>query len=213
MTRSLIPEVMDNPDVPEAALRTFHRGLDRIHGFMGNADRLIRHLRRGALPVRSVLDIGCGHGGLLAKIRRVLGVQVTGIDLRAPANDSHGVPILQADATRDLLPRADAAVAVYLVHHLSEEEIEDLVRNVGRSCKRFIILDLVRHPLPLVLFTLFICPFVHRGVAVDGRQSIRRAYSPNELRLIVERALAGTCARFEHHVSKIHAGQIVDINY
>jgi hypothetical protein len=37
----------------------------------------------------------------------------------------------------------------------------DLIRNVGRSCRRFILLDLVvRHPLPLALFRLV--PFVYQ---------------------------------------------------
>ena len=67
-----------------------------------------------------------------------------------------------------------------LAHHLTPEQNIALIRNVGRSCRRFIIHDLIRHPLPLVLFTLFICPLIGREAAVDGRQSIRRAFTPDE---------------------------------
>src|SRR2546423_3024121 len=106
MKRSLTPERMDDPNVPESTMRTFHRDLDRVHALMGNANTIIRQLQSGSRPVCSVLDIGCGHGGLLAKIRDRLGVDVTGIDLRAPKSDPYGVPIVEADATRDPLPKA-----------------------------------------------------------------------------------------------------------
>jgi len=48
-----------------------------------------------------------------------------------------------------------------------------LIRNVGRSCRRFILLDLVRHRLPLALFRLFVAPLASPIVAIDGRISIR----------------------------------------
>ena len=192
-------------------MRTFHRDLNIVNTLMGNMRLLVERLRRH--PPASVLDIGCGDGALLHEIQRQLGIAVTGVDLRAPANDAYGVPIVAADATRDPLPPADAAVSLLVIHHLSEDQIIALIRNVGLSCNRFVCLDLVRHPLPIVLFTAFICPFIHRPAALDGRQSIRRAFKPAELRTLAERALAGTGATFEHWVSPIHARQILDITY
>src|SRR2546423_991701 len=136
MKRSLTPERMDDPDVPESTMRTFHRDLDRVHALMGNAKTIIRQLQRGGRPVRSVLDIGCGHGGLLAKIRDSLGVAVTGIDLRAPKRDPYGVSIVEADASCYPPPKDEAGVSVYVMLNLADKEIVGLIRSVGRLCGR-----------------------------------------------------------------------------
>lgn len=211
MVRSLTPEIMDGPDVSESMMRTFHRDLKLINTLLGNMSAIVDRLKRD--PPRSVLDIGCGGGALLDRIRKDLGATVTGVDLRVPASDPYGISIVAADAARDPLPQADAAVSLLVLHHLSETQVLDVIRNVGRSCRRFVCLDLVRHPLPIVLYTAFVCPFVSRETALDGRQSIRRAFTPAELRSLTERALEGTTATFEHWVSSVNARQIVDITY
>jgi hypothetical protein len=88
-----------------------------------------------------------------------------------------------------------------------------VIRNVGRSCRRFIILDLVRHPLPLGLFRPGIAPLVGRINAEDGRRSIQRSYTPTEFRRIAESALAGTRGTFRHSVAPFYIRQIIDISY
>jgi len=135
-----------------------------------------------------------------------------GFDLR-PAPTSAPVRILTGDATVDPLPRADVALAVCLVHHLGEEEIIALVRNVARSSGRLIVLDLVRHPLPLALFRVFAPAFLHRMNVADGLTSIRRAYTPRELARIVERALHGTRARMVQSVAPGYTRQVLDIRW
>jgi hypothetical protein len=117
--------------------------------------------------------------------------------------------VIAADALAGPLPEADVAVTTLMAHHLTPEQNVALIRNVSRSCRRFIIHDLIRHPLPLVLFTLFICPLIGREAAVDGRQSIRRAYTPDEFRQLV----AGTGATFTMDVSPFRSRQIVDIRF
>jgi hypothetical protein len=88
-----------------------------------------------------------------------------------------------------------------------------MIRNVGRSCRRFIILDIVRSAVPLTLFRIFIAPFVSRITAADGQTSIRRAYTPDELHALVKDALAGTSANFRHTVAPFGVRQAVDISY
>lgn len=134
-----------------------------------------------------------------------------GVDLREQPDSP--VPVLQADATCAEIPHADAAFSTLTLHHLTETQAIDLIRNVGRSCRRFIILDLVRHPMPLVLFSMFIGPLLSKGAAADGRLSIRRAYTANEMRDLVVKALAGTGACFKQWVSPYWARQIVEIDY
>ena len=48
---------------------------------------------------------------------------------------------------------------------------------------------------------------------LDGRQSIRRAYTPEEFRALIARAVAGTGAKFRHTVAPLWIRQMADIRY
>ena len=209
--RSLEPELMDSDAIPDVDRAMFHRDLAFVHRVLGSMKTIVGRLR--TQPVRSVIDIGCGDGATLAKIRDSVGAEVTGIDLRPPEEDVYGVPILRRDATCDDLPRADVAISLLTLHHLTDEQVVSVIRNTARSCRRFICLDLVRHPLPFTLFSLFVGPMLHHVAAADGRQSIRRAFKPAELRALVTGALEGTGATFEQEVSPYYSRQVIDIRF
>jgi SAM-dependent methyltransferase len=206
------PEITDDPALPDDVLDGVHRDLTRIHRWLGNTGAIIAALRRDPAPVRRVLDIGCGHGGVLVAIRRALGADVIGVDLRTRADDSP-IPVIRADALRSPLPESDVAISLCLAHHLSEPDVGELILNASRSCRRFILLDLVRHSLPLFLFRAAVAPFVGRVTSLDGVHSIRRAYTPKELGVIVRHALRGTTARFRHTVAPFYVRQMVDITF
>ena len=212
MQRSLEPEIMDAGDLPEAVRATCHRDLKRVNALLGHWEKITRLVCRGG-PVRRVLDIGCGDGALLDHLRRKLGVEVVGVELVAPQDATYDVPIVIADATRDALPPADVAISVLTLHHMTEDGIVRMLRNTGQACRRLIVLDLVRHPLPLVLFSLFVAPLLHREAAADGRQSVRRAFTPEELAGLVTKALQGTGATWRHTVSPYRANQVIEIDY
>ena len=213
MNRSLNPEIIDNPDLPEETLTLVYKDLIRTHRFLGNIRALLSELARHTQPLRRVLDIGCGHGELLLEIQRKLRVDTVGVELRVPRTFGLDIRIVQADAVRDPLPACDVALAVCVVHHLTDDSVVELIRNVGRSCNRFVILDLVRHPLPLVLFRCFVAPFVHWINATDGVSSIRRSFTPRELESLVNRALQGSAGTFRQSVGWFYTRQIVDISY
>lgn len=213
MQRSLVPEIMDDPHVPQETWERFHCQLGSLHRLLGNERAILDALRSHPRPIGRVLDIGCGDGELLHTIRHALGVDVLGVDLRAPQRNKFDVPILEADATRDRLPQADVAVCVTVFHHLAEAEIAALICNASRSVHRLIVLDLVRHWLPLALFSTLVAPLFMRIVAADGRLSIRRAYTPAELRDIIQRALCGSRASLLHHVTPLRSRQMIDITW
>jgi SAM-dependent methyltransferase len=203
MQRSQVPEIMDDPNCPEDVLQTGHRGLQRIHRLLGNTRFLIRALASDPHHVRRVMDIGCGRGGLLAQIRRRLPVETIGVDLRP----SPGV--LRLNAVHDPLPEADVALAVYMLHHLDEADVVKLIRNVRRSCRRFIILETVRHPAPLWLYRIFIAPVVPKVNAVDGARSVERGFTVRELNGLVRQAADGD--PFRHSVGPLYTRQVVDM--
>jgi SAM-dependent methyltransferase len=209
MQRSFDSEILDGAGLPPDVVARAHRALRLTHTLLGNRAAIFRALRADGPPARRVLDVGCGHGGLLAEIRTRLSVEVIGADLHPPADPP--VPIVRADVTSDPLPEADVAISVCLVHHLTDEQFLRLIRNVGRSCRRFIILDLVRSRLPLALFRMAAPLVLPRLNVLDGALSIRRAYTAEEFRSTVGRALGG--APFRHAVAPFFIRQIADITY
>ena len=209
MQRSFDAEILDGEGLPAEVVARAHRGLRLTHALLGNRAAILRALRRDGPPIRRLLDVGCGHGGMLADIRERLAIDVIGADLKPPATAL--VPIVRADVTRDPLPEADVAISVCLAHHLTDDQVVDLIRNVGKSCRRFVILDLVRSRIPLALFRVA-APLVLPPVNVaDGATSIRRAFTPAEFRALVGRALHG--APFRHTVAPFYIRQIADITY
>jgi hypothetical protein len=192
----------------------------RLHGWLGNRALILRRLRqaghrRGAR--QRVLDIGGARGALLGEIQSKLGYEVVGIDLRPPPGDS-AIEIHVGNAVLDPLPPANVAVAIMVVHHLSPTQVVALIENVGRSCDRLILLDLVRHPVPLALFRIFVAPWLGRINASDGATSIRRAYTVEELRELVDQAVRGSglgsgrpIAKVRHTVAPLWMRQVVEI--
>jgi SAM-dependent methyltransferase len=213
MERKNEPEILDADGVPDELVKRAYRDIARVHYFLGDTAFVIRAIRRDPLPVRRILDVGCATGAVLEGMRRQLGVEALGVDLNPRRLISASIPILQADAVRDTLPCADVAFSMHLGHHLEDGDLVNLIRNVGRFCRRFILLDLVRHPLPLALFRLFVTPFVCPIVVEDGQRSIRRSYTPSELSDIATSALAGSGGAFRQSVAPLYARQVIDISY
>ncbi len=213
MQQSSETEILDAPDVPDHLVDRAYRDLTRIHRFLGDTRAIVAAIRRDPLPVRRVLDIGCARGGVLLQIQQLLAVDVIGVDRNPSPTVNTPFPILRVDAIQDRLPTADVAFSMLVAHHLAQGEVAALIRNVGRSCRRFILLDLVRHPLPLALFRLFVAPFVSPITCTDGCASIRRAYTAAELSQIARGALEGSRARIRHSVAPFYVRQILDITY
>ena len=204
---------MERTGLPEQLVRRAYSDMAAIHRWLGDIRFLMRAICADALPVRRILDIGCGSGMVAAEIGRRLSVETVGVDLRPQRAAQPNVRIFRADAVRDGLPHADVAFAMNLGHHLNEADLAQLIVNVGRSCRRFILIDLVRHRLPLTLFRCFVRPFVGEIAREDGQRSIRRAYTPRELRALTASALAGTGASFRLSVAPLYTRQAVDIRY
>jgi SAM-dependent methyltransferase len=213
MKRTFEPEILDGPDVPDELAARAYGHLTRIHRYLRDTAFIVKAIRHDPLPVRRIMDIGCATGGVLQEIQRELGVDAVGVDVAPRAPRNIRFPIVKADAVRDALPQVDLAFSMYLGHHLSDRDVIGLIRNVGRFSRRFILLDLVRHSLPLALFRVFVAPFVSPIVVADGQASIRRSYTRRELRDLTAEALAGSAASFRHSVAPLYCRQVIDISY
>ncbi len=213
MERTAEREILDQPGVPDALADQAYHQLARIHRYLGDTAVILNAIRRDPLPVRRIMDIGCATGGVLREIGQKLGVETVGVDVAPRGGRDGRVRIVRADAVRDPLPKSDLAFSMYLGHHLSEQDVVALIRNVGRFTRRFLLLDLVRHPLPLALFRTFVAPFVCPVVVADGDLSIRRSYTRKEMGALAVQALAGSSSRFRHSVAPLYMRQVIDISY
>ena len=213
MDRIIDLEILERPGVPDELISRAYNQLTWIHRLLGDTAAVVAALENDPLPVRRILDIGCAEGGVLQQIRKKLAVDVIGVDIRRPAGLDLPFPIWVADAVHEPLPEADVAFSMYVGHHLSDEEITKLIRNVGRFCRRFILLDLIRHPLPLCLFRVFVAPLVCPIVTADGATSIRRSYTGLELKQLVAKALDGSAGTYRYSVGPLYMRQIIDIDY
>lgn len=213
MLRKDEPEMLDDTSLPEDLVNRAYRDMASIHRWLGDVRFMVRAIRADSLPVRRILDVGCGTGLVLQRVGRALNAEVVGADIRHGLRRAAPVPIMQVDACRDPLPAVDVAFCMYVCHHLGPEDLSRMIRNVGRYCRRFILLDLVRHSLPLALFRLFVAPLVCQIDAQDGQRSIRRSYTPGELREITAGAVEGSPASFRVSVAPGWIRQVVDISY
>jgi SAM-dependent methyltransferase len=217
MPRSLESELLDAEGVSPQAIAESYRELQGVNRWLGNTGLVLRLIRSEMRRrrVNRVLDIGCGQGALLIEIRDKLGVQVVGVDMR-PAPLNSPVLILTGNAVSDSLPHAEVAVCLLMAHHLGPAEVAEMICNVSRTCRRFILLDLVRHPVPLALFQIFVGPFLCAINRADGQTSVRRAYTSREMKSIVEEALARSrrpVLRLRHTVAPFWIRQVVDITW
>ena len=212
---------MDAPDCDRRALREALEALAQVNRLLGGERlvgrallALLRNLRPG--PLR-ILDVGCGGGdvtaGLVPRLAErgwspsfVLGDlhQIT-LEIardRIPARSPAGVEtgFVRLDGSR--LPFADRSFDVALssttLHHLEREEAVSFLSELSRISRLGWIVTDLRRSRALLLATRLLAGTVWRRRAfprVDGPISARRAFTPGEVRELLERA--GAPARVE----------------
>lgn len=170
------------------------------------------------LAAFSLLDVACGHGDMLRRIRRWAGrkgiaARLEGIDLnpwsaraaRAATPEAAAINYRTGDVFAFDPPGAefDFIISSQFAHHLSDEQVVAFMHWMDTHAHRgWFIGDLHRHWFPYYGFGLlaWIARW-HPFVLSDGRISIARAFVPDDWqRLVREAGLAADAVSIQWHL-------------
>lgn len=198
--RATEEELMDRPDCDE---RRLVRTLDQFHDINRLFSRVRGLLKRTVLadmvPGRDyrLLDLGAGACDIPVWLlgeagRRGLSLAVTAVDAdprvvryaRKRYGDVGGLGIVEADALDlDALAPFDYLFANHFLHHLPAAAIQKLLADARRLAGRgFVISDLRRSPWSYLGFSIFARIYRDSFTRADGLISIRKGFTPEELR-------------------------------
>lgn len=201
--RSTRPERIDTGDHTPEEYRQFLREIRFINRHLGDKRALTRTLfrdvERSGVSRFSVVDVGAGSGELLratAEFARwsgretvLAGVDKSELSAAALERDCREYPeinCIRGDAFA--LPFEDEsfdyAISSLFFHHLSDDEIPDVLGEMLRVARRgAIVIDLHRHRAAYHLFRLFCRAFgISRLVFEDGSLSILKGFRPDEMK-------------------------------
>lgn len=211
--RSLVPERMDDPALDPLLHAQALRGLARLNHFSRSASILWAPMSQlasevGEKPLR-LLDLATGAGDLPVEVwrrarRAGLSLTVAGCDrspvaieqARARARRAAApIEFFVADALTDPLPSGyDILTCSLFLHHLSDDDAVRLLQRMARSAQHLVLVnDLVRG-VPGLALAVVGTRFLSRSPVVhaDGPQSVRAAYTIEDMRALASRAgLAG----------------------
>ena len=202
------PELLDGDGVSPSEAEASLADIEWVHRRLGGRAMVRRRLlpllatlpppRQGAL---SVLDLGCGSGHvgrdlLAAAAESGVRLRVLGLDRKTShARLAPRGTAMTGDALR--LPFPDQSVDVVLstlfLHHFAPAEIARLLTESRRVATAAVVaFDLSRHRLALAAIAV-VGPLVFssRLSVLDGKTSVRQAYTPEEIARSAETALPG----------------------
>lgn len=194
-----LPELMDDPECDPRLLAATYRQFGPLNRVLSGWRGLwVHRIRHFVVPRRRyrILDVGSGGGDLARNLagwgaRDGLDVRVTAADPdeRAFAFASRhplpGVDYLQADSSQlaDDGARFDLVVSNHVLHHLDAEAFGRLLADCEVLAPRALHSDLRRSAVAYTGFALATLPFARTSfVHTDGLRSIRRSFTPPELR-------------------------------
>ena len=183
--------------------------LQLVNRWMGDAHTLkatlLREVEAQRLSEFSILDLGAGSGELLRvaatwarqthRRLRAVGLEMNERMAESIIEESeHFAEISSVRGDALQLPFADAefdyVICSLFTHHLLDEQVVQVLREMGRVAKRRIfVIDLHRHPVAYFLYTTLGKIVLHnRLLRHDGALSILRSFKSYELLELAQRA-------------------------
>jgi 2-polyprenyl-3-methyl-5-hydroxy-6-metoxy-1,4-benzoquinol methylase len=198
--RSTQQERMDTDCVDFDDYRRCLRDLSRVNVVTLTHRPMLAWLAKHAKADFSVLDIACGHGDALRKIRaRFPEARLTGIDLnpwatraaREATDPAARIELINDDAfAYRPAQKFDFIITSQFTHHLTNEQLVGFLRWLQKNAARgWFISDLHRHFLAYYGFPILArLALWHRFVREDGQISIARSFVPAEWRALLRQA-------------------------
>jgi 2-polyprenyl-3-methyl-5-hydroxy-6-metoxy-1,4-benzoquinol methylase len=203
-------ELMDDPECDlrrlESTYRLFGPVNRAVSGWRGLYRDRIRPLLDTSRPFR-LLDLGSGGGDIARSLagwahRDGLALEVTAADpderayAFASAVPHPGVELRRASASElaDAGERFDLVVASHVLHHL--DVVPGFLAESARLAPRALHSDLRRSGLAFALYSAVTWPTARRSfLFTDGRLSIRRSYTLDELQALAPEGWRAESAR------------------
>ncbi|PPB47938.1 methyltransferase [Arthrobacter pityocampae] len=193
-------EEMDRPDCDPGRLDRTYAQFGLVNAVVSGWRRTYTSLLRPAFSrdrTNTLLDIGAGGGDVpraLARWARRDGfrLEITAIDPdeRAHSFATSRPPLAGLSFRRALSSELvaegavfDAVVSNHVLHHLDPDAFAGLLDDSERLARTVAVhSDIARHPLGYALFSVGTLPLPGSYIRQDGLTSIRRSYTPDELR-------------------------------
>ena len=195
-------EIMDTEDLTTEALKSAYRDINRSNFLLGGYRATYRSLlslfQQQPSKEISLIDIGCGEGGMLRYLankfrKRGYQIRLYGVDLNHQAIElaklnSENYPEIEFYCGDILnleqkIPNSDFVISTLTMHHFPDHEILDFITRCGNFADKAVVInDLQRSKLAYYLFKIFSAIFIGSEIARnDGLISIRKGFRMNEL--------------------------------
>ena len=206
-------ELLDSDAGTELEIAGSLRDLEMFNQWFGGVRTTEKLVRRALAESRgqstSLLEVAAGAGFVPAKIQKRLSPQldltITFLDRarthlngsnRAVAGDALALPF--ADSSFDLVS------CNLFVHHLAPDELQRFAREALRVCRvAFVVNDVVRSPIHLALTYAGFPLYRSRITRNDAPASVRQAYTPAELRELLQPLTAEPVQISRHYLYRM----------
>jgi 2-polyprenyl-3-methyl-5-hydroxy-6-metoxy-1,4-benzoquinol methylase len=212
-SRHVTPEIMDKPDVAEAAHVSALEGLGRINRTSRAAEHIAKPIiemaRRKNLKKLSMLDIACGGGDVpieVALMVRDAGVEIeltlldrsaTALRFAAEHAERGGIACkcLESDCTVKIESQFDVVTNSLFLHHIPEAGgVVDFLKNMRAMATRIVVISDLRRCWDGWMIAWTGSRILSRSEIVhfDAPVSVRAAWTLRELKgFAAEAQLAG----------------------
>ena len=200
--RNTDPEMMDDPNVPQAVLREVLEDISRVNKLLNGNRITVRAIcqliKETTQEKYTIVDMGCGDGQILREIadfyrKKDIQVHLIGIDLsekgiQIAKERSKEYPEIQF-LRQDILKikaealQCDILLCTLTMHHFSNTEIPIFLDQFVKLAKIGVVInDLQRSRLAFYLFKLFSIIFIKTDIGrSDGLTSIKSGFKKDEL--------------------------------